>query len=208
MTAITVAQQNKIRKFRGSYKGRHRPETDRNSKEEVIHAITSSLYTPHLSFYHRRLLKLIEANMFLHVMKGEPRTFGINYAGRSWFVPWMEAQSETDFMNLPAADGLDEPELLKVTTGLATIDVEMYEVKRFLAGLLSFNAPMEIMEERLGRSLFGRVKKHLQSVQREAWNEANLAAFNKYADAHDYLIDTMCNRIMMNLLSKQAFNKR
>lgn len=204
--AITRAR---IRNFKASHRGRFRPSTDLNSKELVIDKIITSLYKPHLGFFHKRLAKLIETNMHIHGRTGEPRTYGINYAGRSWFVPWMEGLTEMDFHNLAVDPGLDETELLKITTNLGELDVEMYEVKRFLTGLLGFAAPIGVMEDRLGRSLFNRVKVHLADIAGTGvWNEATHKAFNTYAGKHDYLIDAMCKRIMMTMLSRTAFTQR
>ena len=206
---LTTAQRNKNRKFKSSHKGRYRPTTELNSKELVIDRILSSLYNGHIDFFNKRLLKLIEANMYATGHTGEARTHGILYAGRAWFVPWMEAKEDTDFLNLEVGPGIDETELLKVTTNLGELDVEMYEVKRFLAGLLRFSAPLEVMEKRLGRSLYNRVKGDLADVARQGtWNEATYKAFNDYAGKHDYLIDAMCKRIMMSMLSRTAFNQR
>lgn len=199
----------RILKFRHSHLGRFRPPTELNNKELVIDKIITSLYKPHLGFFQKRLAKIIETNMYIQGRTGEPRTYGITYAGRSWFIPWMEGLTEVDYHNLAADPGLDETELLKVTTNLTELDVEMYEVKRFLTGLISFSAPIAVLEERLGRSLFNRVKTYLAEIEGTAlWNEATHKAFNTYADKHDYLIDAMCKRIMMTMLSRNAFNQR
>ncbi len=204
--AITRAR---IRRFKASGTGRNRPDTTLNNKEMVIEKIISSLYSPHLKFFHNRLLKLIEINMHIQGRQGEPSKFGIIYAGKAWFVPWMPGQGENDFHNLSADAGLDETELLKVTTNLGELDIEMYEVQRFLIGLLTFAAPLGVMEERLGRSLYNRVKQYLTELEGLGrWNEAQHAAFNTYAEKHDYIIDAMCNRIMMTMLSRNAFNQR
>lgn len=199
----------RIHNFKMSAKGRYRPKTEMNPKEEAVDKIMTSLYKPHLAFFHKRLLKLIEANMHIKGHSEEPRTFGITYAGRKWFVPWMGGLTENDFRCLSADPGIDEAELIKVTANLGEIDVEMYEVKRFLAGLLSFSAPPGVMGDRLGRSLYGRIKFQLSELKEsDRWNEGQHKAFNTYADQHDYLIDAMCNRIMMTMLSATAFNQR
>ena len=199
----------RIRNFKMSSKGRFRPTTEMNPKEEAVDKIMSSLYKPHLAFFHKRLLKLIEANMHIKGKTDEPRTCGLVYAGRKWFVPWMGGLTENDFMCLSVDPGLDETELIKVTANLGEIDVEMYEVKRFLAGLLSFSAPMDVMEQRLGRTLYNRIKSQLSELKGLGrWNEGQHKAFKTYADQHDYLIDAMCQRIMMTMLSTTAFNQR
>lgn len=213
----------RIRKFRSSCIGRFRPTTDLNLRELVIDKIIQNLYSPHWNYWFKKLAIIIAKNCDAQNRQGTTplTTFGIFYAGQSWYLPIFEhpilgkmviEESSVEILQLsPDVPGL-EKDLLQTTINLSELDVETYEVKRFLAGLLLFPAPGSIMEALLGSALYGRIKGHYQELAGEnanhIWNDATAFAFHTYAKEHDYLIDAMCQRVMMNLLAQQAFAER
>jgi len=204
----------RIRNFRASRRGRHRPSTDLSPKEEVIDKIFNNLYTPHWKFWRGKLLEIITQNKDYHGQDGAPDNFGVFYVGKAWFVPLMPDDDVSAYTVLPLHEHYPdmEKELIKVTSNLAELDIECYEVKRFLAGLLIHGAPMDIMEKALGAALFSRVVNFLQELrgrkQARDWNEATQVAFDTYLEQHDYLLAAMCQRVMMNLITRDAFARQ
>jgi len=203
--ARTTRKQN----FQASYSGRYRPSTSRTTKELVIHKMMDTLYQPHWDFWHKKLLEVITHNKDAQGREGNPNLFGIFYAGRPWFVTWMDASTKRDFEVLPMHETIDEKNIIKITANLGELDIECYEVKRFLAGILMFPAPLDTIEDLLGRGLFARVSKFFKEIELDndgrPWNTAQIVAFETYTKQHDYLITAMSQRVMMNLIARDAF---
>jgi hypothetical protein len=198
-----------MRNFRHSRKGRFRPNLGLSPKEKAIEKMVETLYGPHWKFWRAKLLKLITQNKDLAGRKGAPIDFGISYAGRAWFIPNdVDGEDTSAYAIMPLEDGPAgmEEELIKVTANLGELDIECYEVRRFLAGLLLFDAPPEKLSEALGQALFSRVGKILKEIPPDTvWNEASELSFTTYVSEFDYLIKAMCQRIMMNLITQDAF---
>lgn len=203
----------RIRKFRGSRAGQFRPSTDLNTREQVIDLIHNDLYAPHWKFWHKKLKTLIEQNGDFH---GRPRQInqGIFYAGQAWFIPTYVLVDASEFDIIPLHPEYPnlEKDAIKITANLSELDIETYEVKRFLAGLMLFPAPQDVMKTLLGSALYGRIGKFYQTLdgenKRHVWNDAVSTAFHAYAKEHDYLINAMCQRVMMNLITRDAFAAR
>jgi hypothetical protein len=203
----------RIRKFRGSRRGRFRPSMEQNPREKVINNIQHDLYDPHWKFWHKKLNALIAENSGYH---GRPRQInqGIFYANQAWFVPTGAATEVSEFDIIPLHPEYPKLEetAIKITANLSELDIETYEVKRFLAGLMLFPAPQDIMKTLLGSALYGRIGKYYQELESEnkghVWNDAISLAFHSYAAEHDYLINAMCQRVMMNLITRDAFAAR
>jgi len=201
----------------------HRPSTELNLRESAISLIVTTLYTPHFLFWYKKLSEIIKANQEYHGRKGAAEDFGIYYCGKAWFVPYhfgFDSQSSTNILgNLsytktatdfeiiaihPKYPDL-EKELITITANLSELDVEHYEVKRFLAGILLFKCPYSNLKKALGDTLFKYIEEPLfQLNSSKTWNSQTELAFNTYITEHDYLIDAMCQRIMMNLISVDA----
>ena len=201
-----------IRNFRGSRTGRHRPSKELNVRENIIQKISNNLYDPHWNYWNNKLLKMIEINQDAHGRRGNHRRFGLFYAGKAWFIPWMDATEACDFTILQLHSGVAEGDLIKITANLGELDVECYEIKRFLSGLFLFPAPTRVIEKLLGQNLSQRIAPYLMQLEPEnegrPWNASTAHAFQTYADEHDYLIKAMCQRVMMNLIARDAFAKR
>ncbi len=203
--------QSRIRNFRGSHRGQYRPTIDLNPKEEIINKIFHNLYSPHWKFWQNKLLEISIQNMEKYDQKGDPKRIGIFYVGKAWFVPIFPEDNVREYDILPLHEHSPdiEKELIKITANLAELDIECYEVKRFLAGLLIYGAPLKIMEEALGRALYSRITVYLKELEKENklqdWNEATQKSFDTYINQHDYLITAMCQRIMMALITRDAF---
>lgn len=191
-----------------------RPSGELTIREKVIHEIITDLYVPHWKFWNKKLTELITKNKDMHGRNGDANEYALYYAGKIWFVPWMVLVDASQFFSLQLheSDPDMEKDAVKITANLSELDIETYEVKRFLAGLLSFPAPIDVMEPLLGSALFNRVSKYLKRLTAEnrmhLWNPAQIKSFETYAEEHDYLIDAMCQRVMMNLIARDAFAQR
>jgi len=77
-----------------------------------------------------------------------------------------------------------------------------------MAGLLLFRAPLDQFEEIIGPTLFVKVRKQFIELNEEnqncPWNNLSRRALKTYLKEHDYIVDQMCTRIMMNLISADA----
>ncbi len=180
----------------------------------ILEKIQNSLYNPHWEYWYRKLQNVISENCG-YQGRGRPSNYckyGIFYLNQPWFVPQPEAArtEASDFDIVPLHPEYPELEsrLIKITSNLAELDIETYEVKRFLAGMLMFPAPIETFEESLGRSLFGKIGPFLRLLneeERHKWNDNLAKAYRTFMQENDYLIDAMCQRVMMNLIARDAF---
>ena len=193
---------------------RRRPSTDLNIREKIVDQILASLYTPHWKYWYTKLSALIAENKEFHGREGNPRTFGIHYAGKAWFTPYAGRPDANHYSILPLHPDYPAMEKIavKITAGLGLLDVEFYEVKRFLVGFLQFPAPMSVVEDKLGSALFGRIGRHIRNLETEnqqhIWNNCTRTSFDDYLEEYDYLIKSMCQRVMMNLIAQDAFRER
>lgn len=193
-----------------------RPSTEHNAPEKAIKRIEETLYKPHLDFWNKKLATVILKNLQYHGRgNSDPlvRQTGIFYANEPWFIPVFGRSEayEFDIVPLhPEATDLEE-DLIKITANLGELDVEIYEVRRFLAGLFMFAAPLEEFENLFGHSLFNKISEPLrhmtQDYRNRVWNDGMKKSFKTYTEEHDYLITAMCQRIMMNLLTAGAFKQ-
>lgn len=188
-----------------------RPDKRLNLREIMIDKIMTLLYEQHMKYWNNKLSNLIHQNK--QCSGKDPNIssliFGLHYAGRNWIVPFMGHDKASDFhiLCLAEASGLEESAIL-ITANLGELDIEMYEVKRFLAGLLLFRAPLEEFEKVLGLALYNRIGKCFKDLDirntNRPWNEYSQAAFSTFTKEHEYLIDIMCQRVMMNLIATDA----
>jgi len=198
---------------------RYRPTTNLACRETIINSIIEQLYRPHWNYWHKNLGTIIQENKDYHGRKGNKEDFGIYYAGKAWFIPKLirtgegplGSETASEFNILPMHNKYPDMEkrLIKVTSNIAELDVETYEVNRFLAGLLLFPAPLELLETILGPSLYSHIGQCLEELtedlKQHIWNDHTEIALQTYAKEHDYLIDAMCQRVMMSLIIGDAF---
>lgn len=171
-----------------------------------------TLYRPHRELWHKKLAVLIENNQHILGREGDPSEFGIFYNGVAWFcpLPEIERTDVSQFNILPIQHNMDTGELEKVTTHLAELQEEYYVIERFLTGLLLLPAALTHIEEAFGPVLFGRVRRYFVRLHETTWNgicnETSEHAFKTYVTQNSELIDTLCRRVMMNMIARDALN--
>ncbi|RLI35674.1 hypothetical protein DRO66_06970 [Candidatus Bathyarchaeota archaeon] len=171
------------------------------------------LYGDHVRYWGAKLTKLINQNRDLHHLKPGGVPFGIHYVSRPWWVPRLQYQEPADFHILPMHPQFpDEKDLIEVTASLTELDIEKYEVNRFLIGLLGLPAPAEEFEKVLGTALMAGIAKEFKILQRKdstvfLWDAALNQAWDDYVEEHAYLVTAMCTRIMVNLITKEAMQE-
>lgn len=183
-----------------------RPGTGLNSREMVIFTIIKSLYTPHVKFWENKLTTLVKQNQVNLQMPVGDRPIGVHYAGKAWFVKVPDFVEDIGYDILPFhPDEKLEAKLIKVTANLGELDIEKYEAKRFLAGLISFPAPIEKFERTLGAHVYNLARDEFNELAVAVdWNVGLQKSWMTYVKQHDYLIDALCQRVMINLISSAA----
>jgi hypothetical protein len=186
----------------------NRPSQSLTDKEILINATLKCLYAEQHSFWERRLTQLISKNLHTLGRKDHPRACAIHYAGRIWFRPWMDKENANDFL-VSRVHSEHEKEAIEVTSELAELENEQYEVSRFMSGLLLFQAPVLEIKRALGIELVNEIE------QREKVSFDSLvcstgvlnnqtAALKIFVNNHDYVVEMMTERILANMILGQS----
>jgi len=199
----------------------NRPSTELAPREAAIDTITQRLYAPHFRFWYAKLAEVIKANKEYHGRDGDPQEFGLYYGGKAWFLPYSINNSASEatawqVITVRQADDFEiialhpkfpqlEKDVINITANLSELDIEFYEIKRFLAGVLLFKVPFETLKKTLGDTLYNFMEESLNKLNLTIYQDPSTEiAFTTYTKEHDYLIDAMCQRIMMNLIAVDA----
>lgn len=186
----------------------NRPSKNLTDKEVLINATLKCLYNEQHEFLNRRLTQLISKNLNTLNRNDHPRECAIHYAGRVWFRPWMDKEEKEDFL-IHRVHPEHEKEAIEVTSELGELETERYEVGRFMAGLLLFEAPAIEFKKALGLELTEEIEQRekvsFDSLQPSAGvMENQTLALREFAGQHDYIIDKMTERILANMILGQA----
>jgi len=195
--------------MRHKYKKRQpkRPQKTLSDTEVLISASLNCLYAKQREFWRAKLTSLISRNLELLGRRAHPRLVGIHYAGRAWFRPWMEAKEAKDFTITRVHPDL-EKEAITITSHLAELETEQYEVGRFLAGLLLFPAPSHAIKTILGQELIEEIERE-EKVSFDSLGcstgiiNNQVKALQTYAEDHDYIVSTMRERILAKIILSQ-----
>lgn len=178
-----------------------------SNEEVLIRSTLHCLYSKQREFWRENLTHLIAKNLESLGRKAHPRQTGIHYAGRSWFRPWMEAKEAKDF-TITRVHEDHEKEAITVTSHLAELEMEEYEVGRFLAGLLLFPAPANDIKAVLGEQLIGEIEGE-EKVSFDTLGcstgviNNQVKALRQYAEEHDYIVRMMNERILAKMILSQ-----
>jgi len=177
-------------------------------REQLIQNIFDTLYLKHIAYWNHQLTTIINENANYQGRIISDNTFyGIHYAGKNWIVPEPGRTEEFQFEIILMHEDIPgfEARVINVTSNRAELDIEMYEVKRFLGGLLVFTPPLELFEEILGNAIYRRVEQYFkQFTTTESWTKYSEKAFRTFTEEYSYLVDVINQRIMMNLITSDA----
>lgn len=195
--------------MRFKYKKRQpRRATKTISNEEVlIRSTLHCLYAKQREFWREKLTGLIAKNLETLGRKCHPRQAGIHYAGRAWFRPWMEAKEAKDF-TITRVHPEHEKEAISIISHLGELEMEEYEVGRFLSGLLLFPAPANDIKAVLGEQLITEIENE-EKVSFDTLGcstgvmNNQVKALQQYAKEHDYIIAMMTERILAKMILSQ-----
>ena len=184
-----------------------RASTEFSSSESVIANIIDTLYLPHDKYWRKKLQTLLLECLYVAQapVPDAPDCLALSYAGQYWPVDIKADSVNTTAVFIPEDNPELEKQAIKIVSNLEELNMEMYEVQRFLAGVLLFPAPLEVLKETFGNSLFGRIKKFFAPTQ-FTWGENEKAIYLDYIEEHGYLIDSMCQRIMISMMSQVALD--
>lgn len=178
---------------------------------EIKQKLLTYIFQPQLNFLNKKLRKLIELNCNLYNKNIYP-TYSIYYKNKEW-------QPHSLFSNLFIGEqkinktcldskltGKAEQELDNITQEMTEIKQEIYEIDRFLSGLLIFNIHYRYFKEILGDNLFSICEKEFElfycnNNENKLWNNAGDFSMKLYVDKYQDLITKMKNRVMANLVT-------
>ena len=185
-----------------------RPSKNLTDKEILVNATIRALYFEHHEFWLKRLTHLIAKNNESLGKAIHPREGAIHYAGKVWFRPWMEATEPDDFQ-ISQVHPEHEKECIEITAELGELEVEQYEVERFMSGLLLFEAPVFEIKKALGAELIDEIERSEKVSFDSLGNSAGVLnnqtmALHVYVNQHQYIIDAMNERILGNMILQQS----
>lgn len=173
-------------------------------KEILIKATLRALFHKQREFWRQNLSVVITKNLAALGRKGHPREHGLHYAGRAWFRPWMEATTAADF-TLVRVHPDCEKEVINVTSQLAELENEEYQVARFMAGMLLFEAPVLEYKKALGPDLVEEIE-NTQGVYFDSLHDSTgvvnnqSKALREYVQQNDFIVALMHERLMTQIL--------
>jgi len=186
----------------------NRPSKTLTEKEILINATMKSLYEGQHEFWQKRLTGVITKNLNTLGRNDHPRECALHYAGRVWFRPWMEKEDKGDFL-IQRVHPEHEKEVIEVTSELAELENEQYEVGRFMSSLLLFSAPVLEFKKALGVELVTEIEQR-ENVSFDSLGQSagvienQTAALKEFVDQHEYVVDMMTERILANMILGQA----
>lgn len=186
----------------------NRPTKNLSDREVLIQASLRSLYADQYEFWQKRLTLLIKKNNETLGKDCHPRESALHYAGKVWFRPWMEATEASDF-KISHVHPEHEKEAIEVTSELAELETEQYEVGRFLAGLLLFQAPVLEIKRALGPELVDEIERgekvSFDSLGTSAGVMQNqTTALKLFVEEHAYVVEMMTERILGKMILSQS----
>ena len=188
----------------------NRPSKNLTEKEVLINATLKCLYNEQYEFWQKRLTQLVTKNLNTLGRKDHPRECAIHYAGRVWFRPWVagDKYDQADFL-IQKVHVEHEKEAIEITSELGEIEQERHQVGRFMSSLLLFQAPAIEIKKALGVELVNEIEQRekvsFDSVHAsEGVINNQTIQLREFAEKHDYIIASMTERILANMILGQA----
>lgn len=182
-------------------------------RENVKAILMQKLYQKQLSYWSTQLIKLSNENAHTQGRKlwysfnnVELFQYSIYFRDKKWSPQYLEwtADIETAYCTSLNPDYPEFQErMARIADELTDIDVERYEVERFLSGLMLFGAPPEEYLKVLGRTLYQSVKAEITAHEHHGkdWNRNASYPFKQYTAKNKRIVVAMNERLMMNLIA-------